>query len=334
METEQVGTGGRVERGFQRITAVVSVILFVGALLFVLSVRGPADRLWQLLLLALVPAASPWLIFLVLRWVVRGFSSKTREERRAQTRDGLLEEAIRELDLISRSTDEKEGDLHGERGRRALTRLGPLTPEEKAKLDKGAFRAVNQTIDSVKDQQFRTTLREILGIPEPPSLALAATKLAPLVVGDLQTFGDTAIGSAFDGDPERESARVEASRVGFCFGLHVLDRVCFGLFGPDGRAEFMDTLLPKIEAETGWPAGEMRTRYNSIQISFARFKKLLPAEGQGTAGTLFWEFGKTMATDYGASNPAVAALAADAAAGLFNEYVDTLRPLAERFPPK
>jgi len=70
----------------------------------------------------------------------------------------------------------------------------------------------------------------------------------------------------------------------------------------------------------------LRAEYNAAQQRYSAFKELLPEHGEGTRGTLFWEFGKAMCQEYDDNiNPAILALLSLHAADTFIALGKTLK---------
>ncbi len=88
------------------------------------------------------------------------------------------------------------------------------------------------------------------------------------------------------------------------FGLHLMDRISYSKLGVEERAEFMDALLIAIHSELQPPIhSQLEHLYNSRNVFYSGFRKLYPEKNENLKGTLFWEFGKSVGTIYGNSNP-------------------------------
>ena len=89
--------------------------------------------------------------------------------------------------------------------------------------------------------------------------------------------------------------------------LHVLDRDVFQEAGESAvRNRFVDSLFRAVSCEVqqnlGLDPGDFTDFCNERQVEFSRHKELIAPWGN-LGGTLFWEFGKKLAFQYGAFNP-------------------------------
>ncbi len=114
------------------------------------------------------------------------------------------------------------------------------------------------------------------------------------------------------GDDERMLMAVVLGDV--LLQLHLLDRFAFRDLGEEGRAVFMDALLPAVrdvltrrcqtEEEARQFDEDLRREYNEKQLDYAGYEKVMPKGRDDTAkDTLFWEFAKRRAADIGTTNP-------------------------------
>ncbi|MHB8654354.1 MAG: hypothetical protein ACYDA9_10785 [Terriglobia bacterium] len=114
------------------------------------------------------------------------------------------------------------------------------------------------------------------------------------------------------GDDERMLMAVVLGDV--LLQLHLLDRFAFRDLGEEGRAVFMDALLPAVrdvltkrcqtEEEARQFDEDLRREYNEKQLDYAGYEKVMPKGRDDIAkDTLFWEFAKRRAADIGTTNP-------------------------------
>lgn len=94
--------------------------------------------------------------------------------------------------------------------------------------------------------------------------------------------------------------------------LHITDRIAFGSVDNAKRSLFMDSLIEKISQHTidrayNQPSSSKSERLKDIlsgyferlnkrNIQYANYQKLFPDGKESPAGTLFWEFGKTLSS--------------------------------------
>jgi hypothetical protein len=123
-----------------------------------------------------------------------------------------------------------------------------------------------------------------------------------------------------------EEPRIEILWSSLMFVLHLTDRLAFARFGPLGREALMNDLLSllaeRIDEEM------LRRHYETSQRRWSQFRELLPAEGQGTAGTLFWEFAKSICVEFNKINPATIVLLTLEAANTFEALDETMVTLS------
>jgi hypothetical protein len=66
-----------MERGFRRLTALLSILILLPSLLYAvhygISEHPPIHLFLGAVLLAVSAATLPWLLFFIIRWLVRGF---------------------------------------------------------------------------------------------------------------------------------------------------------------------------------------------------------------------------------------------------------------------
>jgi hypothetical protein len=135
-----------------------------------------------------------------------------------------------------------------------------------------------------------------------------ADELASALADAMHSFG-VDIAETFLQDPAERAngALAQAIRLqAALFFLHLLDRVAFERFGPFQRRQFMDAVLEGIAniAPPGdLPRESLRERYNTAQVRWSAFPKLVPNGGDTWKGTLCWEFAKEMGLKYGGANP-------------------------------
>lgn len=107
------------------------------------------------------------------------------------------------------------------------------------------------------------------------------------------------------------------------FVLHLTDRVAFASLPSASREFFMSSIL-SILAKT-IDEKHLRSEYNAAQQTYSTFKDLLPKKGEGTRGTLFWEFGKNICLEHADTNPAVMTMLSLCAADTFIALGKTFR---------
>jgi len=100
-----------------------------------------------------------------------------------------------------------------------------------------------------------------------------------------------------------EKPRVEILWTCLMYVLHLTDRVAFAHLSVETCDLFMSGILETLAATVG--EGTLRNEYNTAQRRYSAFKKLLPEEGQGTTGTLCWEFAKAICFENSEMNPAI-----------------------------
>jgi hypothetical protein len=113
--------------------------------------------------------------------------------------------------------------------------------------------------------------------------------------------------------------------------LHLADRLVLMHLGAPAQREFMDALLPATKRLLGPILGPMydlsfqelsfQELYNASQEFYASFPKLVPDKNESVKGTLFWEFGKTVAAAYAEDNPAAVMMASHVGVELL-KYTD------------
>lgn len=107
------------------------------------------------------------------------------------------------------------------------------------------------------------------------------------------------------------------------FVLHLADRVAFAHLPVASRERFMSGILETLAASVD--KNTLRDEYSTAQRTYSAFKKLLPEHGQGTGGTLFWEFAKIICRDNNDMNPATVMLLSLDAANTFEALDETFK---------
>lgn len=115
---------------------------------------------------------------------------------------------------------------------------------------------------------------------------LACDKYEPLFLDKLLIGVDRA--TVGDSVMRRASAELLA------FALHLTERIALTRLGPTRKAAFMDSLFLALERRIGSSfAPAFRDLYNTRTVFYSSLR--MPS-GKNLAGTLFWEFGKLMAS--------------------------------------
>jgi hypothetical protein len=122
--------------------------------------------------------------------------------------------------------------------------------------------------------------------------------------------------------------RIEVLLSSLTFVLHATDRIAFGNFAPEDRELFMSTVLETLTADGG--KEELRAAYNAAQRKYSAFKELVPEEGKGAGGTLFFEFAKGVCFENGDINPAVGMLLTLQAGNTFVALAETFEDCSKR----
>jgi hypothetical protein len=105
-------------------------------------------------------------------------------------------------------------------------------------------------------------------------------------------------------------------------GLHLTDRIAFERLGAERRTMFMNALLPLVNEKLQPLAGSLfHVTYNARNTFYGSCRKLFPEKGENLQGTLFWEFGKTMASVCSRNNPAAVTKATAFAMSYFQTIV-------------
>ncbi len=136
------------------------------------------------------------------------------------------------------------------------------------------------------------------------------------------------------GTPDHELRRRVELEVAALF-LHLLDRLAFGLLGPERRKALMDPLAEEVAASfaDAYCASEPISDdadavvefLNSRQTEYAQYRDLLPGKDEVYEGTLFWEFAKRLVLTYRSHpNPVTIHLICISSSGM---YVAFLRGL-------
>ena len=108
------------------------------------------------------------------------------------------------------------------------------------------------------------------------------------------------------------------------FVLHLTDRLVFAHYGAEQRAQFMDALLPAVKKLLTPPSdASLVTLYNTRQTFYASLR--FPNSTKDLKGTLFWEFGKTLAVGYANVNPVAVTMTAKFGAELLDLVDEVLR---------
>jgi hypothetical protein len=92
------------------------------------------------------------------------------------------------------------------------------------------------------------------------------------------------------------------------FWMHYVDRMAFGILGPEQRGSFITALNESLinifshgqSSDEGRKAVEtlLTDLYNERQVEYAGYK-MAENENDGMAGTLFWEVGKKISSIFG-----------------------------------
>jgi hypothetical protein len=104
-----------------------------------------------------------------------------------------------------------------------------------------------------------------------------------------------------------DHARCVFSETGILF-VRMLDEIAFGALGAELSEEFMDDFIESV-ARALESKGVQPERFAELLseriVEYAGYAKWLPEKGEGSRGTLFWEFGKKIADIVGVGKSAV-----------------------------
>jgi hypothetical protein len=110
------------------------------------------------------------------------------------------------------------------------------------------------------------------------------------------------------------------------FALHLVDRLTFSVIGSANRELFMDELCAATERLTKSPFDDrLRRLYNTRQEFYSHFTQLVAINEESLRGTLFWEFGKMLASTYAESNPEAVFMTSANGMNLYEAIADALR---------
>jgi hypothetical protein len=132
-----------------------------------------------------------------------------------------------------------------------------------------------------------------------PELSVTAETGADLLVTICDEFRPSFF-VALIGEASSEQIQAVAARGSaevLVFALHLTDRIALIRLGNEKRAAFMDAFLPAVQRRVNAAvAPELPDLYNQRTLFYQSCK--MPAGGTNAnlKGTLFWEFGKLMAS--------------------------------------
>jgi hypothetical protein len=140
----------------------------------------------------------------------------------------------------------------------------------------------------------------------PAELSAAAERGADLLLALSERFRPSFF-AALIGETSGDQAKAVTERgtaEALAFALHLTDRIALTRLGNAQRAAFMDAFLPAVQRkvdDTLAPA--LPGLYNQRTLFYQSCK--MPVEGskENLKGTLFWEFGKLMASPCHYPNP-------------------------------
>ena len=112
-------------------------------------------------------------------------------------------------------------------------------------------------------------------------------------------FRPSFLNALFGDDPSAATKEVRArgSAEALVFALHLTDRIALTRLGNEKRAAFMDKLLPAVQRKVGATfAPELPSLYNQRTLFYQSCRMPSGKKNSNLKGTLFWEFGKLMAS--------------------------------------
>ena len=143
----------------------------------------------------------------------------------------------------------------------------------------------------------------------PGETSRLAGGLAPALIETMNAFG-TSVWSSLSEDREAFSVEqaAEVRREATAFFFHALDVVAFQRLGPEGRTDFMDTIIKYAAPRTREELDEFFSLLNDRQRDYSEYRQLFAKPGAAYKGTLCWEFAKLISARVGERNPARVAL--------------------------
>jgi hypothetical protein len=133
----------------------------------------------------------------------------------------------------------------------------------------------------------------------PADLSLTAERGADLLLAMCDRFRPSFF-VALTSEPFGDQAKAVTERGSaelLVFALHLTDRIALTRLGNEKRAAFMDAFLPAVQRRVdGTLASALPGLYNQRTLFYQSCKMPVGGSNENLKGTLFWEFGKLMAS--------------------------------------
>jgi hypothetical protein len=124
---------------------------------------------------------------------------------------------------------------------------------------------------------------------------MAADLLMGLFQGFRPTFFDALVGDNKSAQTKEVTAHGSAEMM--AFALHLTDRIALARLGNEKRGAFMDAFFPAVQSRVDATlATALPSLYNTRLLFYQSCKMPSGEPNANLKGTLFWEFGKLMAS--------------------------------------